>query len=77
MPVLMSKCCLQVFKVAKVMAPSVIYIDEVEKVKHDLCAEMLHANFLQHCLLLSFPRNLRVMSHLPAASLRAVYMINT
>lgn len=26
------EACMQVFKVAKVMAPSVIYIDEIEKV---------------------------------------------
>lgn len=30
-----SSCCLQAFKVARVMAPSVIYIDEIEKVMHE------------------------------------------
>lgn len=31
-----STCCLQAFKVARVMAPSVIYIDEIETVIHKL-----------------------------------------
>ena len=34
------EACMQVFKVAKVMAPSVIYIDEIEKV-------MTHSNTIQ------------------------------